>query len=526
MSDEIKVHIKGTEDVSDALGDVQGGAVKTERVIVQSMGSSEEAFDTAVRSSGKFGSALDKVTGFSDHLSGTMDGLSGAIAGVRDIQNASARRSDEQARKYLDVEQSMEDTKQAAEDLKQAQLDLNQAQIDSKQAAADVEQSQIDAEQALIDAQVAQEDYNESVAEFGPQSAEARQAANDLEQAHLDLTQANIDEEQAIADKAQYEADAAQATRDMTQADIDAKGAQLDLNEAQRNAVEPTTIEKWGSYLQLLTPIIIGISSATEIATAAQWLWNIAMSANPIGLIVIAVAALIAIIVLIATKTTWFQDLWNAIWGAIGDPVKAVFDFIIGYYKFMFNTFITVVKWWWDMFTGIWKAAGDFAVSAFRVVLDIPNRLRSAFNTIGDAIFAPFKYAFNMVSWAWNNTIGRLSWSVPGWVPGIGGASISAPRLPQLQHGGEILRSGAVYAHQGEIIAQPASVRGLSNEMTGNSAEMAMLRMLLEQLLDYLRRMAETPKHAEFVFSGNLDSALATVIMKLIRTGKISIRTT
>jgi TP901 family phage tail tape measure protein len=56
---------------------------------------------------------------------------------------------------------------------------------------------------------------------------------------------------------------------------------------------------------------------ATGIATAAQWAWNVAMDANPIALIVIGIAALIAVIVLVATKTQFFQKLWHAMWGGI-----------------------------------------------------------------------------------------------------------------------------------------------------------------------------------------------------------------
>jgi TP901 family phage tail tape measure protein len=62
---------------------------------------------------------------------------------------------------------------------------------------------------------------------------------------------------------------------------------------------------------------------ATGIATAAQWAWNAAMDANPIALIIIAIAALVGAIVYIATRTQWFQKLWGAIWGYIKAPVHA-----------------------------------------------------------------------------------------------------------------------------------------------------------------------------------------------------------
>ena len=47
---------------------------------------------------------------------------------------------------------------------------------------------------------------------------------------------------------------------------------------------------------------------ATKAVTAAQWLWNAAMTANPIGLIIVAVAALIALVIVAI-------DNWNT-WGA------------------------------------------------------------------------------------------------------------------------------------------------------------------------------------------------------------------
>jgi hypothetical protein len=47
------------------------------------------------------------------------------------------------------------------------------------------------------------------------------------------------------------------------------------------------------------------------VATAAQWLWNAAFLANPIGLVIAGIALLIAAIVAVATKTTWFQTTWE-----------------------------------------------------------------------------------------------------------------------------------------------------------------------------------------------------------------------
>lgn len=159
--------------------------------------------------------------------------------------------------------------------------------------------------------------------------------------------------------------------------------------------------ESIGQFLSVAAPMVgifIGIIAAIKVWIAVQTALNVVMALNPIGLVIIAIAALVAIVVVIATKTTWFQDLWRVTWTFVKDKASQVWDWLKG----------------------------------------LPDRIGSAFSRIGGLISAPFRAAFNMVSDAWNRTIGRLSWTVPGWVPGVGGNSISAPKLPKFHNGGTV----------------------------------------------------------------------------------------
>ena len=70
------------------------------------------------------------------------------------------------------------------------------------------------------------------------------------------------------------------------------------------------------------------VKTATAVWAAGQWLLNIALTANPIGIVVMTIALLVGAVVLIATKTTWFQTVWAKVWGVIGTPVKAVWGWI------------------------------------------------------------------------------------------------------------------------------------------------------------------------------------------------------
>jgi len=133
----------------------------------------------------------------------------------------------------------------------------------------------------------------------------------------------------------------------------------------------------------------------TKIWAGAQWLMNTALLASPITWIVVGIVALIAIIVLIATKTDWFSKAWRASWAWIK------------------------------------RAASD----TWEFLKKIPGWIGSAFSKVANFIMAPYRAAFNGIARAWNATVGRLSWSVPSWVPFIGGNSVSVPHLPTFHAG-------------------------------------------------------------------------------------------
>lgn len=71
------------------------------------------------------------------------------------------------------------------------------------------------------------------------------------------------------------------------------------------------------------------LAAATGVATAAQWLFNAALTANPIGLVIAGVAGLVAGVVVAYNKLEWFRDLVNGVWDTLkgfGETVGKVFD--------------------------------------------------------------------------------------------------------------------------------------------------------------------------------------------------------
>jgi hypothetical protein len=70
-------------------------------------------------------------------------------------------------------------------------------------------------------------------------------------------------------------------------------------------------------------------------------------------------------------------------------------------------------------------------------------------------VLSPFRTAFNFIADAWNNTVGSLSFKVPGWVPGLGGKGFSMPHIPHFETGGIMPYTGLAVLHAGETVIPP-----------------------------------------------------------------------
>ena len=126
-----------------------------------------------------------------------------------------------------------------------------------------------------------------------------------------------------------------------------------------------------------------------QIATAAQWLWNAALTANPLGLIVLSIAGVIAILAILYTKFEGVRKVVDNVFGFIKDVVMGSIDVITTYVQ---------------------------------------------------TVLGVYKTIFNTIAKLWNNTIGKLSFEFPDWVPGLGGKGFSVPNIPMLAEGGIVTR--------------------------------------------------------------------------------------
>lgn len=190
------------------------------------------------------------------------------------------------------------------------------------------------------------------------------------------------------------------------------------------------------------------VNVATGIATAAQWAWNAALDANPIGLIILGIAALVAAFVILWNKSAGFRDFWIDAWKWIQNAAVKVWDWvktnwplILGILTGPIGLAVVEIVKHWDTIEGFFKG--------------IPGKIGNALATVGDFIAAPFKAGFNLISSLWNKTIGSLDVNLPGF---LGGGHIGFPKLPMLAAGTPSFAGGpAIVGEQGaELVNLPA----------------------------------------------------------------------
>jgi phage-related minor tail protein len=147
------------------------------------------------------------------------------------------------------------------------------------------------------------------------------------------------------------------------------------------DAIAPKLAEfsAWAAKNPDLLKIVVGGLAAVA---AAIVLINIAMALNPFALIAGAVVGL-GVLLVVAYKKF--------------EPFKTVVDAVFGGIKFWIN---------------------NVTIPAIKTMLDV------------------FKTVFNGIASAWNNTVGKISFSIPSWVPKLGGKGFDMPNIPMLAEGG------------------------------------------------------------------------------------------
>jgi hypothetical protein len=174
-------------------------------------------------------------------------------------------------------------------------------------------------------------------------------------------------------------------------------------------------LQKFAEWAEKNPGLMTAAAIAVGVLSAAVVIMNAAMALNPVGLIVLAIVALIAGLIAAYKKFEGFRKIVDALFGA--------------------------VKWW----------ITNVTIPYIKIMVKA------------------FKAAFNLIAKQWNATVGGFEVKIPSWFKYLGGAlslvagkSFSIPQMPTLGDDAPSVVTGGG-GHNGPLAIVPSN-----NETNGN----------------------------------------------------------
>lgn len=205
------------------------------------------------------------------------------------------------------------------------------------------------------------------------------------------------------------------------------------------------SLQKWVSEnktkLQVLAGILTGLATgiavftvavnassialkaqaiATNLVATAQKLLNLVMNANPIGLIIAVIAALVAAFIYLWNNCEGFRNFWIGLWDKIKEAAKKVADWfknawgeVIDWFKGIWNGVKSVIDTVINFIKNNWKSMLLFLVNPLAGVFKFMYDHFEGFRDFVDKVISNIKNFFvglwDKVKEVWNNICNAIS---------------------------------------------------------------------------------------------------------------------
>ena len=283
------------------------------------------------------------------------------------------------------------------------------------------------------------------------------------------------------------------------------------------------------TMIQGVVSAINAFKLANEGASIAQLALNAAMNANPIGIIVTAITALITIIGTLWVTNEDFRNAVVEIWENIKaafveawEAIEAAWSVASAYFTAIWNaikvTFSPVVEYLSGIFSDAWESVKqifsgviDFIAGVFTGDWErVWDGIKNIFTGIWNGIVSVLEGAVNLIIKGINwliSQLNKVSFTLPDWVPVIGGnsfgfniPSISEISIPRLA-------TGSVIPPNREFLA----VLGDNKQETEVVSPLSTIEQALENVMS--RMGSASPQQINLVVDGKV---LAKVIVPKI----------
>lgn len=170
---------------------------------------------------------------------------------------------------------------------------------------------------------------------------------------------------------------------------------------------------------------IAGVAAIIQGITAAQAALNAVMNANPISLIIMAIAALVAAFIYLWNNCEEFREFWINLWDTISSAFSAVWDAIVNFFTVTIpDAWNSVVDFFWQGYytwQSIWQSIGDFFSGIWDgIVSFFTETIPNAWNSLVDFCWQGY-YAWQEVwqnvgdffSGIWDGIVGFFTETIP-----------------------------------------------------------------------------------------------------------------
>lgn len=171
------------------------------------------------------------------------------------------------------------------------------------------------------------------------------------------------------------------------------------INWINKAGLAQDTIKSIATAILLVVAALTAWNAITKIITISQAILNAVMSANPIWMIVTAIAALVAGLVYFFTQTETGKKIWENFTKFLGESITNIGNWFKGLWDGIVATFQGVGKWFSDIFGGAWNGikkafsgVGGFFKGVWDTIVGIFGSIGTA---VGDAIGGAFRGVIN-----------------------------------------------------------------------------------------------------------------------------------